>query len=182
MSFSRFSGLAIAAGVLMLGCGEGRLIFNVDLLSYEPTLADTLPYAVPGGTSLPSGQRRFPLRVIGLVGNSTVDSVLLRYGTSVLNAAGGGRFILEVFFGVDSATVFASPVSFVDTVVVAGPDTQLVGPISVSLLADDNVFTSTTIWVGVRGSLAADPGPVMTGSLVTVSVLGLRIILQDQIF
>jgi hypothetical protein len=180
MPVTRLNWLAAVAGALVVSCGEGRAIFNIDVLSYRPTLADTLPYSVPGGTS-GSGQDAFRLQLPGGLGNSTVDSVSLRYGSTVLNTAGSGRFILEIFFSSDSSTVFTSSVRFVDTALVAAADTQLLGPITVPLFAD-SLFSKEALFVGVRGSVLADPGPTMTGRLVTVSLLRLRIVLQDKIF
>ena len=171
---------AVVVGALVLACGEGRAIFNIDVLSYKPQLADTVPYTVPGGTSITGAQTAFELRLPPL-GNSIVDSVTARYASTVLNTAGGGRIILEIFFANDSTGIYSSPIRVVDTAVVAGPDTQVVGPLSVPLFAD-SLFSQSSLWVGVRGSIVADPGPAMTGRVVTVSVLGLRIVLQDKIF
>ncbi len=180
MPVTRLSWLAAVAG-LAVGCGVGRAIFNIDVLSYRPSLADTLPYVLPGGTSITGLRDSFELALPGGLGNSVVDSVSLRYASTILNTGGGGQFILEVFFDSTASGVFTSTVRFADTAVVAGPDTQLLGPLIVPLLAD-NLFSGDRLWVGVRGSLAADPGPALTGRVVTVSVLGLRIVLQDQIF
>jgi len=178
----RLTWLAVTAGAaLALACGEGRAIFNVDVLSYEPALADTVPYLVPGGVSITQVRDSFPLDLPPGLGNAIVDSVSVRYGSTVLNAAGGGRFILEISFSSDSTTIFSSPVKFADTAIVAGPDTQPLGPISVPLFAD-SLFAQEKLWVGVRASLVADPGPSLTGRFVTVSVLRLRIVIQDKFF
>jgi len=171
----------VVAGALVVACGEGRAIFNIDVLSYQPGLADTLPYTVPGGTSITGIKDSFELQLPGGLGNSTVDSVSLRYASTVLNTSGGGRFVLEIFFDSTASGVFTSSVRFVDTAVVAGPDTQQLGPLTVPLLAN-GLFSGDRLWVGVRGSLLADPGPSMTGRIVTVSELRLRIVLQDKIF
>lgn len=180
MPVSRLMWLAAVAG-MVVACGEGRAIFNIDVLSYEPGLADTLPYTVPGGTNITGLKDSFELQLPGGLGNSTVDSVAVRYASTVLNTAGGGRFILEVFFDSTASGIFTSTARFVDTAVVAGPDTQSLGPITVPLLAN-NLFSGSSLWVGVRASLLADPGPTMTGRIVTVSELRLRIVLQDKIF
>ena len=180
MRVTRLNWLAAVAGALVVSCGEGRAIFNVDVLSYRPQLADTLPYTVPGGLG-DSLQDAFRLQLPGGLGNSTVDSVSLSYGSTLLNTAGSGQFILQIFFSSDSASVFTSPVRFDDTAVVAGPDTQQLGPITVPLFAD-SLFSKEALFVGVRGSVLANAGPAMTGEVVTVSVLRLRIVLQDKIF
>ncbi len=182
MSTTRLTWLAAtAAGVLILGCGEGRAIFNVDVLSYKPGLADTVPYVVPGGTAITNVRDSFALTLPGGLGNSTVDSVSLLYGATVLNAAGVGKFKLEVFFSTNPGTVFTSPVRFADSANVVGPDTQVIGPISVPLFAD-TLFSKNELWVGVRASVVANPGPSLSGRVVPVSVLRLRIVLQDKIF
>jgi hypothetical protein len=183
MSRTRSTWIRLLAGGVLLsaGCGEGRAIFNVDVLSYDPTLADTVPYSVPGGTSLPQISEAFSLNLPPGLGNSSVDSVTLQYGATVLNTAGGGKFKVEFFFGSDSATVFSSSVVQADSVIVAGPDTQVIGPISVPLLAD-TLFTQDQLWVGVRASVTADPGPTLTGRAVPVSILRLRVVVQDKIF
>lgn len=182
MSGPRLTWLAAAcAGVLILGCGQGRAIFNIDVLSYEPALADTVPYSVPGGTAITNVRDSFSLNLPGGLGNSIVDSVALLYGSTILNTAGGGKFKLEVFFASDGATIFTSPVSFTDSTTVSGSVTKPIGPITVPLFAD-SLFSKDQLWVGVRGSVVADPGPTMTGRLVPVSVLRLRIVLQDKVF
>lgn len=181
MSVTRLTWLAVAAGVMILGCGEGRAIFNVDVLSYEPQLADTVPYVVPGGATL-TKRDSFGLDLPGGLGNSIVDSVTLQYGSTVLNAGGAGSFTLQLSFDSIASTVFSSPVVQVDTTVSwTGPDTVVVGPITVPLLAD-SLFTQSKLWVGVRASVVANAGPTMTGRFVTVSVLRLRIIFQDKVF
>ena len=68
MSVSRLTWSAAVAVFMILGCGEGRAIFNVDVLSYEPTLADTVPYAVPGGTSITQVRDSFGLDLPGASG------------------------------------------------------------------------------------------------------------------
>ena len=181
MSVTRLTWCAALAGVLILGCGEGRAIFNVDVLSYEPQLADTVPYSVPGGTPDTQVRDSFGLALPGGLGNSTVQSVSLLYGSTVLNVAGGGTFKLEMFFDSSAATVFSSSVVRVDSAVFTGPDTVVLGPISIPLFAD-SLFTKDKLWVGVRGSVRANAGPTMTGRYVTVSVLRLRIIFQDKVF
>jgi hypothetical protein len=172
---------AAAAVALILGCGEGRAIFNVDVLSYKPELADTVPYAVPGGTAITNVRDSFALTLPGGLGNSTVDSVSLLYGATVLNAAGSGKLKLEVFFGSDPGTVFTSSVGFADSAIVTGADTQVIGPISVPLFAD-TLFSKNELWVGVRASIVANAGQPMSGKVVPVSVLRLRIVLQDKFF
>lgn len=183
MSRTRSTWIRLLAGGVLLsaGCGEGRAIFNIDVLSYDPTLADTVPYSVTGGTTLPQISEAFSLNLPPGMGNSSVDSVTLQYGATVLNTAGGGKFKLELFFGSDSATVFSSSVFAADSAIVAGPDTQVIGPISVPLLAD-TLFTQDQLWVGVRASVTADPGPTLTGRAVPVSILRLRVVVQDKIF
>ena len=147
----------------------------------EPGLADTVPYAVPGGTAITNVRDSFSLSLPGGLGNSIVDSVALLYGSTVLNTAGGGRFKLEVFFSSDPASLFTSTVRFADSATVTGTATQVIGPIAVPLFAD-SLFSKDLLWVGVRGSVVADPGPTMTGRLVPVSMLRLRIVLQDKVF
>lgn len=181
MSVTRLTWCAALAGVLILGCGEGRAIFNVDVLSYEPKLADTIPYAVPGGTTINQVRDSFGLDLPGGLGNSTVDSVSLLYGSTVLNATGSGKIKLEMFFDSTPGNVFSSSVMRADSVVFTGPVTVVLGPISVPLFAD-SLFVQSKLWVGVRATVVANAGPTMTGRFVTVSVLRLRIIFQDKVF
>lgn len=171
-----------AAAVLALGCGEGRAIFNVDVLSFEPSLADTVPYVVPGGTSITGVRDSFAIGLPPGLGNASVVSVSVLYGSTVLDSAGSGKFKLEIFFSSDSTTIFSSTVRFADSATLSGSGTpKPLGPISVPLFAD-SLFAQDKLWVGVRASLTANAGPALAGRFVTVSVLGLRIVLQDHLF
>jgi hypothetical protein len=171
-------GLAGAAA----GCGQGNLIFNVDVLSFLSG-ADTIHYDLPGGVGpVDSSVSRF-FALPGGFGKSTINNVSITGAATLYNATGGGNVLFDVFFAKTQATLFSGtpyvtassgPVSGVDTVPLLPPTTVSPG---------DTVFKADSIWVGVRARITTNPPltPHMTGQL-RLTELNVRIVLNDKIF
>ena len=161
-------------------CGEGRAIFNVDVLSFIITQGDsTVPYIVPGATSA-TIDTSAKVTVLKGLGNSTVDSVTLRVGTILQNDSGAGRVKFQFFFSGSQATLFTGTPYAEDSAIVNGQqdDTLTLGPIP---LVADSIFGQDQIYAGVRLSVTANPGSTMGGRL-KLSEISLRIVLQDHVF
>ena len=177
---ARSFAIALAAA-LVLECGEGRAIFNVDVLSFLGGGGnDTVAYAFPGGASGTVDNPPVKVTLLKGLGNSTVDSVSLTVGATVENRTDTGTVKFQIFFSGTQAGTYAGTPYAQDSAVVHGADTVTLSPAPVPLVAD-SIFGKDTIFVGVRVGVAARPGPTMTGTLRLSKVL-LRIVLQDKIF
>jgi len=70
---------AAALLALVVACGQGRAIFNVDVLSFmQPSGRDTIPYNLPPSVITITADSFIPVQKISLpsgLGNSSVDSV-----------------------------------------------------------------------------------------------------------
>jgi len=176
-----FSLLAMA----VVGCGEGRAIVVVDILSFiqDQILGDTLPYVIPASSSGSADRPAVSALLFPNASNSIVDSAQLNVGVSILNYSGGpGAVSVITFFGSDSATVYTSP-KMTDTVSgsVTGADTVLLGHGFRTIVSSDSTFfTSQKVWIGIRAAVT-NSGSQMTGRL-ELGALQLRVFLKDKFF
>lgn len=179
---TRAWGLAIAlAAAVLVACGEGRAIFNVDVLSFIGGQGnDSVHYTFPGGSSGTVDNPPVKVTLLKGLGNSTVDSVTLTVGATVENRTDTGTVKFQIFFSGTQAGTYAGTPYAQDSAVVHGADTVTLSPGPIPVTAD-SIFGKDTIFVGVRVSVAARPGPSMDGTLRLSKVL-LRIVLQDKIF
>src|SRR6266550_3841878 len=167
--------LAAALLVFVAACGQGNIILNVDVLSFLSASDSTTQYNVIGG--LPpvdsTVSRRFSLPP-GL-GKSTVDSISASFSSQLQNATGGGRVTLEVFFAKSQGGLFTGTPYLSDSSGhVTGAQTVPMGTNSLRLA--DSVFTTDSLWVGIRARIATDVGPNMTGQL-RLTDLHVRVVL-----
>lgn len=173
--------LALTGLAATFACGEGHAIFNVDVLSFIGGEGrDTLHYIFPGGTS---GQVENPPVEVTLLqglGNSTVDSVTLTVQAAVENDSGSGKVKFQVFFSSSATDLYLTTPYAEDSTVVSGVQTDTLRPIPVQI-ASDSIFGQSTVYVGVRALVDADPGATMEGRLRMTQVR-LRIVLQDKVF
>jgi hypothetical protein len=179
---------ALLTALLCVGvaaCGEGRAIFNVDVLSFiQPSGKDTVRYNVPAPIAVSADSFITPQKVSlpsGL-GNSSVDSVSVTGAAIIENTTGTGSIDFEVYFAKDSASVYTTTPYISANGVISGtqPSTvQLLPPTAVSL--SDSVFNANELWVGIHAGISANAGPNLAGR-VRITVLTLRVVLQDKIF
>ena len=170
----RTRGIGAALLLAALGaCGEGRAIFNVDVLSFiKGEVADTVPYIVPGGAS---GSDSIPAVEVNMLGLSAdeLDSVTVTLGAQVENAGGNGTIAFEIYFAPDSLSTYNPGNLYVaDTAVVSGVDTVAITPLPV-VLVGDTLFANQSVWVGVRAAVAAATN--MSGK-VRLTQLDLRVV------
>lgn len=184
MHLTRLTWLAATAAIaVVLGCGEGRAIFNVDVLSFIGGEGrDTVHYTVPGGTSGTVDNPPVQVTLLQGLGNSTVDAVTLALAANVENATGAGKVKFQIFFSSSSAGLYSTTPYAQDSANVSGADTAILAVDSVPLVAD-SIFGQDQIYVGVRVAVTANAPalPAMDGRLRLTKVR-LRIILQDQVF
>lgn len=178
MSVIRLTWLAVAAGAaLVVGCGEGRVIFNVDVLSFLDAGDDTVHYPspIPPADTIKNPPILFRLPP-GLGGKGTVDTVAVTVGADAVNSSGTGQLSFEIFFGADAATLYNGTPYAQGSATFTVPDSIRITPPAIPVIGDP-LFTKDSLYFGVRLSVA----PGMTGRL-RLSTVQLRIVLQDKIF
>lgn len=175
---SAWLGATLAAAMIAAACGEGRIIFNVDVLSFlSADQGDTVHYLVPGGLSGTVDNPPIEATILDLAG-AAVESVTITVAADVENATGSGQVAFEIFFGSDSLTLYTGTPYAADTAVVSGVDTVTLAPGPIPFGAD-SVFSNEKVWIGVRASVVANAGPPLEGTL-RLSQLRLRIVLNDN--
>ncbi|HLQ60046.1 MAG TPA: hypothetical protein VK113_11070 [Gemmatimonadales bacterium] len=173
--------LAAALLVFVAACGQGRAIFNVDVLSFLSSSDSLKRYSVPGG--IPQADSAFARRFYlppGF-GKSAIDSVSATAAASVIDTSGSGSVRFDVFFAKTQAAVFAgTPYVTANSRALVAPDSvALLPPTTVSLA--DTVFNTDTVWVGVRARISTNIGPNMAGRF-RLTTLRLRIVVADKLF
>lgn len=179
MPAPRRSRLLVAAFALAVACGEGRLIFDVDVFSFLQGVGqDSLPYLAP--SPLPD---TIPVQQVnGLVtglGSSVVESVTVSGAVDFVNVTGTGTVGLQIYFDT-VATVYAGPPAVIVTPVNVTPNatssTSFQGTVPAVL---QQRLINTTIYVGMRAIATATSGTV-TGK-AHLTALRLRIVVQDKL-
>ena len=175
------SALAFVAALLSVGCGEGRAIFDVDVLSFLGPADSVRPYNVPGGVPTVDSTFSRQFSLPPGFGNSSVDSVSATAAAVLVNTAGGGSVTFQVFFAKTQGALFtgAPYVSAASGPVSGAQTVQFLPPTTVAL--SDTVFNASDLWVGVRARISTNAGPNMVGQL-RLTQIRLRIVLQDKIF
>lgn len=179
-------GLALAAAAsLALACGQGHIIFNVDVFSFlSGTGSDTISLpTVPANTG---GTVSSPAKSIQLppgLSNSVVDTVSLTGSMLLTDNTGSGTMFFQVFFGGDSASTYAgAPALYSDTVTVpnggAGVTLLLNGNLTQAL---DSLFTRSTVWIGIRASTQAGATSITNGKL-RLTALNAHIVMNEKFF
>lgn len=182
--------LAAAALLVIAGvaaCGAGRAIFNVDVLSFiQPSGKDTVAYNFPATPIAVTRDSFLPAQKVSLpsgLGSSSVDSVSVSLAGAADNQTGTGSATFEIFFSKDSAAVYAGAPYITATGTIAGPQPStvlLLAPDTVSLA--DSVFNTNTLWVGVHAGFTQNAGATGLSGKLRLTLLNLRIVLQDKVF
>lgn len=178
MTIGRFGACAVLVG-LVAGCGEGRAILNIDILSFFPAGVLDTAYAVPGGTSGSIDLEPIQVSTVEL-GGSTIDTVLVTVAAELANTQGSGTLAFEIYFSDSLGTLF-DPANLVgaDTAAVNGVETVAVAP--PPFVADNpSIFATDLLYVGVRLFAQAAAGPTLTGRL-RFQQLDARIVVQDDL-
>ncbi|HMA40250.1 MAG TPA: hypothetical protein VKP10_09245 [Gemmatimonadales bacterium] len=179
MPAPRRSRFLVAAFALAVACGEGRLIFDVDVFSFLQGVGqDSLPYLAP--SPLPD---TIPVQQVnGLVtglGSSVVESVTVSGAVDFVNATGTGTVGLKIYFDTVPALYADTPAVIVVPVNVtpgATSSTPFQGTVPAVL---NQRLLNTTIYVGMRALATATSGTVAGKAHLTA--LRLRIVVQDKL-
>ena len=179
------SALIVVAALGSAACGEGRAIFNVDVLSFiQPSGKDTIRYNLATALAVSADSFITPQKVSlppGL-GKSSVDSVQVTAAAVIENTSGTGSLQFQVYFAKDSANVYTTAPYITANGTISGtqPSTvPLLPPTSVAL--SDSVFNTDVLWVGVHAGIAKNAGADLVGR-VRLTTLSLRVVLKDKIF
>jgi len=189
MNGKRFAVAMVIAGALV-ACGEGRLIFNVDVYSFlKGSVRDTISYAAPPLTGTYSASN--PAQKIDLVpglGASAIDTVKVSGSVSVLNQTGGpGTLRFQVYLASDSAGTYGasrdslfSPAPTAN--ITAGVNTQTI-PLAIQNLSPSGNarFTNSSVWIRISATVSNSSVVVMQGKAVLTG-LDLRVVVQDKLF
>jgi len=177
MPIGRLVCLAIvASATILVGCGEGRAIFDVDVYSFLKGAGQaSVPYIAPSPVDT------IPVQQVNLLptglGSSVVESVTVTGAVEFDNQSGSGTVGLKLYIDTvpklysDTPAVSVTPaaVSLVDTVTT---------PFQAKVPAILNQrFLNTKVYVGMRA--------VATGTAsgkARLTALRVRIVVQDKIF
>jgi hypothetical protein len=174
--------VALATAALAIACGDGRVILDVDVLSFikGATQSDTIHYSSP--PLPPASTACLPpigVSLPGALAKSTVQSVTITATLAAENNTGTGDVTVKLHFSSDSATTCASAITTGGTVNVSGPQTK---QFTLSPLppASDTLWNKSKLFVGVRTGINATAVP-FDGR---VHLVGLRslIVINDRIF
>lgn len=174
----------LAASAVGAACGEGHVIFNIDVFSFISGAAnDTLPYTVPatlgGTTQIPP----IAVHLISGAGSSKVDTVSILGGATVHNLSGGpGTLQFKLYFSLDSNTIYSST-PILTSSSGAGPgavDSTLIFNATLTA-AQDSLFNQPKIFVGIQAAVT-NPSATTLNGVLRLTALHLRVVLQDKIF
>lgn len=182
-------GAMIVAALLAVACGEGRVIFNVDVYSFMAgTGDDTLRYPPLPVPNIPSGSppitvQSESVKVVLAPGfeNSVVQSAHVVGILDLDNATGTGSVTVDVFLSADSSMVFTGTPAFGFGGTVT-PATVTKDTVDVDLLSTFNsLFTGKAVWLGFRANVTNTGATGMQGT-IRLRALDLRVIVQEDVF
>lgn len=194
----RWVGVTFVAAGLAAGCGQGRVILNIDVYSFlAGKVNDSVPYAAPpGAVNFAVSNTPLKISLPPGAGSSGVDTVKIAGTARFSNTSGGvptaGSISFQLYLAADSAGTYPQGPNRPDSMFV--PAISASGllnaiTISVPLVAPnlsprgDSLFTKSAIWLRIAARVS-NPAPnvtVLVGRAVLTS-LNLRVVVQDKIF
>ena len=167
--------------VAVAACGPSQIVLTVDVLSFlRADSLDAFSVGVRGGVPQTDFTVSRPFSLPARFGPGKVDSVAVTAGAILESTQGGGTVALDVFFAKDEASLYTDQPHVSAHATVSGVQTDTLLP-PTTRSVNDTVFSTPTVWVGVRARLATDPGPDFLGRLA-VTVLQLRVVMHDRGF
>ena len=172
---------ALWLGMAFAACAPSHVVLNVDVLSFlRADSLDAFSFGVRGGVPQTDFTVSRPFSLPARFGPGKVDSVAVTAGAILESTQGGGTVALDVFFAKDEASLFTGQPHVSAHATVSGVQTDTLLPLT-TLSVNDTVFSTPTVWVGVRARVATDTGPDFFGRLA-VTQLNLRVVMHDQGF
>lgn len=141
---------AACGAVLGLGCGQNRVVLNVDVLSFMDSTDAVQPYDAPSALPFSIRMPAIPINLVeGYQDFGTAQEATLDIGLLYDNETGQGQGRLLVYFSDDVNALYSTPqVATID--VDLSPATLSNGNIRLQL--DQRVldlFTSKHFWMGL---------------------------------
>ena len=149
---ARVLAAAAACGVTLgLGCGQNRVLLNVDVLSFMDSSDTVQPYNAPGVGGLTTRMPAIPINLVeGYRDFGTAQEATLDDGLRYDNQTGEGQGRMMLYFSDDEGNVYSTPqAATVD--VSLSPATVSNGTVRVQLdqrMLD--LFTSKHFWMGIE--------------------------------
>jgi len=168
--------------VLVAGCGQGKAIFNVDVLSFLAASGkDTIPYAIPPLSSA-SASTYQKIQLPPGFGSSVVDSVRITTGNAnLINTGGTGTLGFSIFFASDSAGTLSAPSALdIPPTTVSGNNTV---PVTISgdlSSAINGLFSQDVVWMRISATGTNSGATPVTGR-GALTALVIRVVLQDKV-
>ncbi len=178
-------GAALLVIAALAACGAGRVIFNVDVLSFmQPSGKDSVPYAIPPNRT-DSASTFQTLNLPPGLGNSIVESATIDGTADMRNTSGIGQLRFQLYLAADSAGTLDSATAFAFGSSSAAVSGTNVTPITISsglTPAVLNTLSQSSAWVRIvaKGQNADLINPVV-GKMV-LTKLDLLVVLQDKVF
>ena len=175
--------LTALLAVVVMACGEGRAIFNVDVYSFiQGTGEDTIPYAVPPASSGTVSNTPQEINLPPGFGSSIVDSVHIDGTANLVNTAGAGRIGFRLYLDSTSAGTLNPSALAIDVPpdTVFGTNTTpivITGDLSGAL---KTLFTASSLWVRIEATGTNAGVTPVTGNMV-LTALQVRVVLQEKI-
>jgi len=186
----KWLGVGVVLVSVAAACGQGRVIFNVDVYSFlRGSVNDTVSYIAPPFT--PNISASNPSQKIGLVpglGESLIDTVRVSGTASVQNQTGGpGTLRFQVYLASDSAGTYGpgrdslfSPAP--SAALTAGVNTQSLVFAAPNLSPSGNaLFANSSVWIRLAATISTSGGAIMQGKAVLTG-LDLRVVVQDKLY
>jgi hypothetical protein len=181
--------MAIVLAAVAAACGEGRVIFNVDVYSWlNGSVNDTVPYAAPPFASLDTTNAAQKINLVPGLSSSGIDTVKVSGTANVMNQTGGpGALRLQIYLASDSAGTYGAGKDSLflmapSTNIAAGVSSQSLPLVTNNLSPSGNaLFNKSAIWLRVAARVTNSSASVMQGKIVLTS-LNLRVVVQDNIF
>jgi len=177
----KWLGMVLVLAGAAAGCGQGRLIFGVDVYSFlTGEKHDTVSYYAP----LPPGTPdTIPVQKVNVLpvdaGQSLVDSVNLSGTVDFVNSTGTGNIQFSIYIDTVPGVYTKPPVLSVSAAVTGTTTT----PASFNTALNAAVrqfFTSKQVYVGIRAAATATSPPVQGKAHLTA--LHILIVMQEKIF
>ena len=173
-----------ALAAMAAGCGEGRLIFDIDVFSFlHSAQADTVPYAGPLPPGVPDTIPVQTVQSLGIGSSSLVDTVRITGAVDFVNDSGTGTVQFAVYFDSVKSNVYnGTPAFSVSGALTPGATTHSTFDIPDIQTTLKPLFLGSTIYVGIKASATPTAPSLVVGGTAKLTALRARIVVQDKIF